>query len=122
MIDRTFRLREEKEDLLEKFPADYINYVIYQTTNEVGQTIFRERTEWREELMARQRLQVRVRQMNKAVADYRRTLMEVCSIGVAGCRGVMDDAEFAAFTNQVVTASGANEQELGILFRGLGGE
>ena len=34
MIDHTFRLREEKADLLEKFPADYINYVIYQTTNE----------------------------------------------------------------------------------------
>ena len=109
------------------FPDDLVNkrfngHVFYQTTNEVGQTIFRERTEWREELMARQRLQVRVRQMNKAVADYRRTLMEVCSIGVAGCRGVMDDAEFATFTNQVVMASGANELELAILFRGLGGE
>ena len=109
------------------FPNDLVNkrfsgHVFYQTTNEVGQTIFRERTAWREELMARQRLQVRVHQVNEAVADYRRTLMEVCSIGVAGCRGVMDDAEFAVFTNQVVTSSGANAQERTILFRGLAGE
>lgn len=67
-------------------------------------------------------VQLNVRYANDSICSYRRKLMEVCSIGVAGCRGVMDDAEFAAFTNQVVTASGANEQELGILFRGLGGE
>lgn len=109
------------------FPVDLVNkrfsgHVFYQATNDVGQTLFRERTEWRGELMARQRLQTRVHQMNKAVADYRRTLMKVCSIGIAGCRGIMDDTEFAAFTNQVVTASGANEQERVILFRELAGE
>lgn len=89
------------------------------STNEVDQAKFRERLQWREELMARRRLQVRVRNTNEAVGDYRRELMEVCAIGVSGCRRIMDDAQFAVFTNQVVTASCADEQERAILFRGL---
>lgn len=92
------------------------------STNEVDQAKFRERLQWREELMARRRLQVRVRNTNEAVGDYRRELMEVCAIGVSGCRRIMDDAQFAVFTNQVVTVSCANEQERAILFRGLAGE
>ena len=54
---------------------------------------------------------------NRAVGDYRNRLLSICARGVAGCRGIMDDEEFAAFTNQIVTASKANEQEREILFR-----
>ena len=109
------------------FPNDLVNkrfsiHLFCLSTNEVDQARFQERLQRREELMARQRLQVRVHRVNEAVANYRRTLMEVCAIGVAGCRGTMNDAEFAAFTNQVVTASCADEQERSILFRGLAGD
>ena len=76
----------------------------------------------RNNLGAEGRIQLNVRYANDSICSFRRKLMEVCSIGVAGCRGVMDDAEFAAFTNQIVTASGANAQERTILFRGLAGE
>lgn len=89
------------------------------STNEVDLAIFRERLRRRDELRARRRLQVRISQTNEAVGDYRRELMEVCAIGVSGCRRIMDDAKFAVFTNQVVTVSCANEQERAILFRGL---
>ena len=89
------------------------------STNEVDQAKFRERLQWREELMARRSLQVRVHQANEAVGEYRRRLLEVCSIGVLGCRVFMDDDRFAAFTNQVVAASRANGQEQAILFRRL---
>ena len=50
------------------------------STNEVDQAKFRERLQWREELMARRSLQVRVHQANEAVGEYRRRLLEVCSI------------------------------------------
>ena len=92
------------------------------STNDVDLAKYRERLQRRDELLARQKLQMRVHNTNEAVDDYRRKLLEVCAIGVSGCRGIMDDAQFAAFTNQVVTASCANEQEQAILFRVLSGE
>lgn len=93
------------------------------TTNEVERARFLEEERLRKTKLAEARdLQWRVRRANEAVADYRRTLMEVCAIGVEGCRGIMSDKEFAAFTNRVVTASGASEQEKAILFRGLAGD
>ena len=61
-------------------------------------------------------LQSRVRVTNKAVDQYRKDLLSVCNVGVRGCRGIMDDAQFCTFTNQLATASNANEAERRILF------
>ena len=62
-------------------------------------------------------LQIRVFRENCAVEGYRRKLFAICARGVAGCMGVMDADDFTAFTNQVVTVSGANEQERKVLFK-----
>lgn len=107
------------DDLLRKRFHIYFGCL---STNEVDLAEYRENLQRRNELLARQRLQARIHNTNEAVGDYRRRLLEVCSICVSGCRGIMDDAQFAVFTNQVVTVSRANEQEREILFRGLAGE
>ena len=62
-------------------------------------------------------LQYRVRTTNEAVDEYRRDLLSVCNVGVRGCRAIMDDAQYCAFTNQLATASHASEEEQKILFR-----
>ena len=61
-------------------------------------------------------LQYRVRTTNEAVDEYRRDLLSICNVGVKGCRGIMDDAQFCTFTNQLATVSNANESERRILF------
>ena len=61
-------------------------------------------------------LQLRVKETNDAVERYRCRLLSVCNVGVRGCRGIMDDAQFCTFTNQLATASNANEAERRILF------
>ena len=60
--------------------------------------------------------QLRVRDTNEAVEEYRKDLLTVCNVGVRGCRGIMDDAQFCMFTNQLATASNASEAERRILF------
>ena len=65
-------------------------------------------------------LQFRVRTSNKAVDQYRKDLLSVCNVGVRGCRAIMDDTQYCAFTNQLATASHASEEELQILFRPQG--
>ena len=65
-------------------------------------------------------LQYRVRATNKAVDQYRKDLLSVCNVGVRGCRAIMDDTQYCAFTNQLATASHASEEELQILFRPQG--
>ena len=61
-------------------------------------------------------LQFRVRDSNEAVDEYRRDLLSICNVGVRGCRGIMDDAQFCTFTNQLATASNASAAERRILF------
>ena len=61
-------------------------------------------------------LQRRVKSTNEAVDEYRRDLLSICNVGVRGCRGIMDDAQFCAFTNQLVSVSGASEAERRVLF------
>jgi len=61
-------------------------------------------------------LQARVRNSNKAVDGFRRDLLSICNVGVRGCRGIMDDAQFCTFTNQLATASNASAAERRILF------
>lgn len=61
-------------------------------------------------------LQYRVRTTNEAVDEYRRDLLSICNVGVRGCRRIMDDAQFCAFTNQLATVSGASEAERRVLF------
>ncbi len=61
-------------------------------------------------------LQFRVRDTNEAVEEYRKDLLTVCNVGVRGCRGIMDDTQYCAFTNQLATASNASEAERQILF------
>ena len=68
-------------------------------------------------LLAERDLQFRVRTSNKAVDQYRKDLLSVCNVGVRGCRAIMDDTQYCAFTNQLATASHASEEELQILFR-----
>lgn len=63
--------------------------------------------------------QIRVFLANSSVKGYRRQLMSLCGRSVAGCRGVMTDQAFSVFTNEVVTASCADEQEQRVLFREL---
>ena len=65
--------------------------------------------------------QIRVFLANASVKGYRRQLLSLCGRSVAGCRGVMTDQEFCVFTNEVVTASCADEQEQIVLFRELDG-
>ena len=64
-------------------------------------------------------LQIRVFLANATVEGYRRQLLAFCGKSVAGCRNVMEDEEFATFTNQVVAVSCASEQEKRILLRDL---
>lgn len=89
------------------------------STNEVDKMRFQQSLQYRAELMARRDLQVRVQQANEAVDIYRRKLMSICSVGVAGCRKIMNDEQFAEFTNRVVNVSCANEEERAILFNRL---
>ncbi len=67
-------------------------------------------------LLAERDLQYRVRESNEAVDEYRKDLLSVCNVGVRGCRGIMDDAQFCTFTNQLATSSNASEAERQILF------
>lgn len=69
------------------------------------------------EILLRRDLQLRVAEANRAIEGYRRDVFAICARSVAGCMGVMDADDFAAFTNQVVTVSGANEQERKVLFK-----
>ena len=71
-------------------------------------------------LLAERDLQYRVRESNEAVDEYRKDLLSVCNVGVRGCRAIMDDTQYCAFTNQLATASHASEEELQILFRPQG--
>ncbi len=61
-------------------------------------------------------LQIRVFYANAAVKEYRKSLFSLCGQSVAGCRRIMSDGEFASFTNAVVTASRANDEEQKDLF------
>ena len=79
----------------------------------------RENSELREKARARRseyELQARVKATNEAVDEYRRDLLSICNVGVRGCRRIMDDAQFCAFTNQLATVSGASEAERRVLF------
>ena len=69
------------------------------------------------EILAARNLQLRVAEANRTVGDYRREVLAICARSVAGCRGMMNEEEFSVFTNQVVTASGANADEQRILFQ-----
>ena len=65
-------------------------------------------------------LQQRVYRANRIVLDYRRDLFDLCNACVLANRKVMDDTEFAAFTNRVVELSKPDEREKRRLFDHLG--
>lgn len=64
----------------------------------------------------KQRLQSRVYLANNEIREFRSLLFSTCNTVVLGCREVMDDAEFAAFTNRVVELSKPDESERRCLF------
>ena len=64
-------------------------------------------------------LQMRVSVANGNVRDYRRALFDLCNACVLANRKVMDDDEFAAFTNRVVELSKPDEREKRRLFNHL---
>ena len=81
-----------------------------------------ERAQWlerRRHLRTRTAIQARVFAANKKVKEYRHMLFLVCGKSVAGCRASMTDGDFTAFTNKLVTVSGATETERSILFEFL---
>ncbi len=99
------------------FPIDRLrvkaSLLLYYSPDKEEMEAFRAR---RSALLAERNLQFRVRETNKAVDQYRKDLLSVCNVGVRGCRGIMDDAQFCTFTNQLATSSNASEAERQILF------
>ena len=77
------------------------------------------RKELRRQLGEKCELQIRVFNENCLVEGYRKQLLSLCSLSVAGCKDLMSTEEFAVFTNQVVKASGASKEEQRVLFRRL---
>ena len=65
---------------------------------------FNGRVRQREKNIAQRRIQLRVKNANKAVQEYRRKMLETVTMCVAGYRGTMDDCQFSEFTNQISRA------------------
>ena len=99
------------------FPIDRLHVnaslLLYYSPDQAEMEAFRTR---RSTLLAERNLQFRVRETNKAVDQYRKDLLSICNVGVRGCRAIMDDTQYCAFTNQLATASHASEEEQKILF------
>ena len=86
----------------------------------------KEREAWLQKRRARQErrnavlaLQRRVRSANDSVRSFRRDLFGLCNSCVRANRELMDDTEFAAFTNRVVELSKPSEGEKRRLFNHL---
>ena len=98
------------------FPSDLAQMrrsVSFVTTNAQRRAAWQERErKWRE----KQRLQSRVFSANEEIREFRGMLFLTCNMFVLDCREVMDDAEFAAFTNRVVELSKPDEHEKRRLF------
>ena len=94
---------------------------MFLSTNKTEMAQWREREEALQRIRIRslaekKNLQRRVLEANRSVRKYRRSLFSLCGQSVAGCRRIMSDEEFASFTNAVVTASRANDEEQKDLF------
>ena len=98
------------------FPENLIHHmesVFYVTLDAEKQNEWKRK---RRERISERELQRRVRRANDAVLAYRSRLFDLCNACVLANRKIMDDAEFAAFTNHVVELSKPNESEERRLF------
>ena len=103
-------------------PADLRNRmmsVLYVTRDpQKREEWYRKSIELREN---RKKVRERIRLANDSILDYRRALFDLCNSCVIANRKIMDDAEFAAFTNRVVELSKPDEREKRRLFDHLDG-
>ena len=100
-------------------PRDLVgqrSFVLNVTTNEFGGMVVSKMDDPRYD---ERLLQRRVYDANKGVQAYRKSLFRMCAYAVAGNRKRMSPSDFAAFTNRLVTVSGANEEERKEMFWAL---
>ena len=62
---------------------------------------FNEKVRQREKYIEQRRTQVRVKNVNEAVLEYRRKMLEAVELCVAGYRMTMDDCQYTDLTNQL---------------------